>query len=118
MSKRIITIDGVPYIRADAVRPEDMERDEFAQTVIEAVAHVSMVRATEITGRSRNTRLSAVRAAAISIMRDFGSMPWESIGDAMNRNHSTVLVCMDKHGNSRAARRICKLAIERMGATG
>lgn len=115
MNRRVITIDGVAYVRADSIKAEDMKRDEFAAAVLEAVAHVSLVSASELTGRSRSARLSTLRAAAIGIMRDVGNLPWEAIGDAMGRDHSTVIACSRKHGETRVSRRIRKLAIQRMG---
>lgn len=112
---RVINIDGVTYARVDSIRKDELEPREWSKAVIAAAARASFVRPKEITGRARGPRLSKIRAAVISVMRDEGNMTWEDIGVRLGgRNHGTVWTCHKEHAKSAQSKRLRKEIVERL----
>jgi chromosomal replication initiation ATPase DnaA len=114
MSKRQHVIDGELYIRADLIKSDELDVPKFAAIIIDAVAKVSGVSSSQITGRSGAHAMRYSRVACCVLMKE-RRMGWREIASAMERrNHSTVLKQMDKWGDHPETKRIVRAARKRL----
>ena len=113
MSKRVIQLDGVVYVRADCVRSDELDVSSFAAVILDQVARSSGVMVAQLVGPTRQAALRAPRTAAAVIMRGRG-MSWEQIGDAMQRDHSTIMNRVSKYGDDEETRRLVRSVSRRL----
>lgn len=120
MSRRIIVLDGVTYVRADSLKssvlPDGLEAaGKLAQDVIKKAAQLNLMRPEELTGRGSSRRLTRIRVACSLVLREFADLSWAQVGEALGgRDHSTMIKLCQKHGDDRHVVKLRKRLVDRL----